>query len=336
MLIGCRQAYAWMGNCLEFAKHALAATVLTMHKIQSDSEAFQKVCLIALAIIRGFNHYYQKNCLPRLAWVLDNAQSFDFYCFCRLPRYFLESYTLERIDGNLLRERLEAVLCANWHRGVPDQDGMPRDAVVEQFTQNQLTLIFELMDEKDLAFRTEKQVRTFLQNQLICRLERNPNQEFNPALIDLKELQIPLRVPPLVESLAEATFVVVDLICVPAFLRDWGFIELSSYANRLGRFRLLAWLPQQSLDDWVRISMCIGYTLQFFAALNCLCKSTVRLKEGSAARWLMVASLTEFIYNIAILSKVSPSQITFFLFTAKTIGLLKILLTPERLPFDEE
>ena len=106
----------------------------------------------------------------------------------------------------------------------------------DQFAQNQLTLIFELMDEKDLAFRTEEQARTFLQNQLIRRLNRNPNHEFNPALIDLQELQISLKVSSLVESLAEATFVVVDLICIPAFLRDWGFIKLSSYANRLGHF----------------------------------------------------------------------------------------------------
>ena len=336
MPIGCRQAYACIGNCLEFAKHALAATVLTMHKIRSDPEAFQKVCLIAFAIIRGFNHFYQKNYFPRLAWVLDNAQSFDVYCFCRLPRFFLEPYTLERIDGNLLRDRLEAVLCNNWHRGVPDREGKPRDAAVSQFSLNQLTLIFELMDEKDLAFRTEEQVRTFLQNQMIHRLEGNPNNEFDPVLIDLHELQIPLKKIPFVAALSEAVFVVVDVICVPPFLRDWGFIELSSYANRLGRFRLLTWLPEQSLDDWVRISMCIGFTLQFFAALNCLCKPNVKPKEASAARWLMAASLTEFIYNTAILRKASPPRITFFLFTAKTIGLLKILLTPERLPFDEE
>ena len=142
MLIGCRQAYAWMGNCLEIAKHALAVTVLTMHKIRSDSEAFQKVCLIALAIIRGFNHYHQKNYLPRFAWVLDNAQSFDFYCFCRLPRYFLEPYTLERIDGNLLSKQLEAVLCANWHRGVPDREGKLRDAAVGSICSKSIDLNF--------------------------------------------------------------------------------------------------------------------------------------------------------------------------------------------------
>jgi hypothetical protein len=116
---------------------------------------------------------------------------------------------------------------------------------------------------------------------------------------------------------------------VPAFLRDWSLIDLARYANQLGRFPLLSWVPSQKLDDWIWMTMCTGYILKFSQAAYRLWQEKLIPKEAKDAKWIMIASLAECLYCLAILQKKDPRLIIFLAFSAKSLGLLRFLLAPK-------
>ncbi len=141
-------------------------------------------------------------------------------------------------------------------------------------------------------------------------------------------------IPRLLEFLTDAAFIVTDLLCVPLFLHEWSLIDLSFYVHQLGRLRLFGKQPAETLDDWIKISLCISFSFQFFKALYCLSQPDLKAEEATGAKCLIAASLAEFIYNYSMINRWTPRWLTFLLFTAKSIGLFQIMLDPKPIFFD--
>lgn len=329
MRIGCCEACACLSFCFETAKQGLAATVLTLDEIRSNPEAIQKTCILAESIIQGINFYYRTNYLPELVKVLDVAHSFDFYGFCRLPRYLFHPYDAESVDENAILDDLEAILCDCWLLGLPDEQGKSRDPAVRKFAKELLEDLLLEMFEYDYDVRTEEQFKALLHNRIVNYLENNPTEDFDPYSISLKDLKVDLKEPSILELLDDAIFIGVDVACIPAFLQDWSLIDLSFFANQLASLPLLSRLPQGSLDDWIRGVMCVGFIVQLSEAVRSLYADHLTQEEQRHAKWIIAAASAEFLYNSAILLRQDLRLITFLAFTAKSLGLIEILLTPK-------
>ena len=325
MRIGCFQACTCLFSCYEFAKEAVAATVIKLDEIRRDPEAFQKVCIVGRSVIQGINFCCHTHYCLQLIRVLNVAESFDFYGFCRLPRYFMHPYVSNRFDEYAILDQLEVILCENWHLGVPDEEGQSRDPLVHQYAQEQLKAFLEKMVENDQDFCSEDEVKTGLNNWLTKVLEDNPEDDFDPYCINLQDLSIPLKEIHWLEALTDATFVMIDIGCVPVFLQDWGLFDLSYYSNHAGRFPLYNLIRDWSLDDCIWGAMFVGFLLQFIVAVRCLMQEGLAPEESQDAKWLMAASLAEFLYSLAILQRRDPRLITFLAFSAKSLGLLHFL-----------
>lgn len=334
MRIGCREACACLSSCLDHASQAFTATVLACSKIAKDPEALQKSCILAHSILLGSNLYFHTTRFLKLIEVLDVAQSFDFYGFCKLPRYISHTYQAERIDGTALLNTLETVLCDKWDIGQPGNDGDLQDPNVRQFAKDQLDAFLTLMMEDGIDYRTEDEFRTALKNWLSLALRKN-KEGFDPDIIDLSSLSIPLKKSSWLEVLADFSFIFADIFCVPDFLQQWNIIDLSSISNRLGSFQAFSWLTKWSLDEYVRGAMCFGFAMQFFEALHCLVQPDLKPEHAKSAKWLLVVSTTEFLYNSAILQKKDIRLITFFAFIAKFTGVASFLMQPEHSFFSD-
>lgn len=331
MRIACHEACACLSSCYEYAEHAFAVTILTCDKVLSDVEAFQKTCILGESIIQAFNLYYQTNYLTEFVNFLDIAQSFDFYGFCRIPRYFFLPYQADRIDDNALLDDLEIVLCENWGIGECEDPKEYGDPDVHQFAKEQLTAFLTHMSEEEIAYHSEEDLRTALKNCLFLTLKKNKDntpEGFDPDFIDLNSLSIPLKKTRVLEVIIDFTFIFVDIGCIPVFLQEWSLINLSGVADRLSQIRFLSWISQQSLDDNVRRLMCAGFILQFFNALYTLCL-TDQSEDAKAAKWMMAASAAEFLYNLTILKRKNIRIITGFAILAKSIGLIQFMITPK-------
>ena len=182
MHIGYVEACSYANSGYNYAKDALAVTILTLSEIKRSPEAFQKACIIALSAIRAFNFHFDTHYFPHFISVLDAAPAFDFYGFCRLPRYFLHPYYAERLDEYDILNQLEAILCNSWQLGFPDQNGCRRDPKVCQFVKDQLTACFEQMSDHQIDFRTEEEVKLVLQRWFKKILEK-PRDDFRGSCL---------------------------------------------------------------------------------------------------------------------------------------------------------
>jgi hypothetical protein len=325
MRIGCHEACACLSSCYEVAEQAFTASILTCHEIIQDMEALQKACILGGSIIQGFNLCFQITYLAEFAKAIDIAQSFDFYGFCRIPSYLFSPYQPDRIDDYALLENLEAVLRNNW-------DIEENDNTLHAFAKEQLVFFLTRMDEEEMAYRSEEEVRTSLRNTLFLALKKEKDHApdgFDPDFIDLSSLSIPLKKTSVLTVLIDFTFLFVDIGCIPVFFQEWSLIDLSGFTNRLAQFRFLSWLPQQSLDDNVRRLMCTGFSLQFIKSLYTLCQAEVEPDERRAAKWMMAASAAECIYNYTILKRKNDGWIILFAIIAKSTGLILFLMTPK-------
>lgn len=332
MRIACHEACACLSSCYEYAEHAFAVTILTCDKVLSDVEAFQKTCVLGESLIRAFNLYYHTNYLTEFTKFLDIAQSFDFYGFCRIPRYFFLPYRADRIDENTLLDDLETVLCEEWGLGGYDEDPNEYyDPDVHQFAKEQLAAFLAHMGEEEVAYHSEEGMRTALKNYLVLSLKKNKDNvhaDFDPDFIDLNSLPIPLRKNRVLEVIIDFTFIFVDIGCIPVFLQEWSIVNLSSVVDRLSQIKFFSWIGQQNLDDNVRKLMCVGFILQFFNALYTL-HLTDKPEDAKDAKWMLAASAAEFLYNITILKRKNIRIITGFAILAKTLGLIQFLMIPK-------
>jgi hypothetical protein len=324
MRIGCGSC-ACLYSCYDFTQKALATTVIKLDEIRRDPEAFQKACIVGRSVIQGINICCQRNYCPQFISVLNFAESFDFYGFFRLPRYFIYPYVPELLDEYAILDQLEVILCDNWNLGVPDEQGRARDNDVHQFAKAQLTAFLDKMVDDDQTFRTEEEVKTVLNHWLKKTLEVYPQAPFDPQVINLHHLSIPLKKRPRLEVLIDATFVGIDIACVPAFLQDWGLIDLARYSNQLGNFPSLKSMHGLSLDTSIWGAMSLGFSLQFIYAGYCLIQGGLTPAESKDAKWLMAASLAEFLYALANHQKKDPRLIIFLALIAKSLGLLGFL-----------
>lgn len=336
MRIGCYQACACITSCFEYGAQAFAAFVIKCDEVRRDPEAFQKTCLVALAAIQGINIHFQKNYLPKFISVLNHAPAFDFYGFCRLPWIYLHPYTAARLDEYDLLNQLEVILCQNWHLGSPDKEGRNRDPLVYQFAKEQLSAFLEEIQDKNLDFCTEEEVKTTLSLWFEKRLEKNPKKDFDPHEINLQDLKIKLKESSWMESLREKTFALIDIACVPDFLQGWGLIDLSSCTQFIGRIPLIAWMTKYSLDNWVWGMLCFGHGLNVIDACHSLLKGGLTPGEAKNAKWVIAASTAESIYSLSILQRKDFKVINCLALIAKSLGLIAYLVTEKPTYFNDD
>lgn len=332
MRLGCFQSCACVSSCYTFAKQALAMTICELDEIRRDPEAFQKICIVARSIIQGMNLYFHTNHLSGLVNVLNVTESFDFYGFCRLPRYLMHPYLPDRLDEYAILDQLETILCQNWHMGSPDEKGQLRDAKVQEFAKTQLNAFLEGMVDNDQDLRSEEEVKALLHNWLTQTLQSNPDNSkkgFDSDYLNLKDLKIPFKPTTWLEFLTDMTFIGIDIACVPAFLSDWSLLDLSYYANKLGRISFLKWVPNQCLDDCVWRAMSVGYTLQFIQAFRNLWQGELTADEVKDAKWQMAASIAECVYSRVMIQTKDMRLIVFCALVAKSLGLLRFILAPK-------
>lgn len=337
MRIGCFQSCVCATSCYEFAKQALAATIIKLNEISCDPEAFQKTYIIALTIIREINFHCYTPYFPHAVHLLDTAApAFDFYGIWRLPRLFFHPYTVDRFDEYAILNQLEVIFCDNWHLGVEDDEGLNRDPAVREFAKEQLTAFLKKMEEQDLDFRSAEEVRTTLHNWFEKILEVDPEEDFDPHNINLRDLEIVLKKKSLIETIITYIFIVVDVICVPDFLQGWELIDLAPYASQMGRLPFLSWVPNQRLDDWVWGVACAGHFLQSLRAGHALWSGTLTCDEAKDAKWLMAASIAECLYSLSNIQKRSLRLINCFALIAKSLGLIVFLVSSKPTFFNDD
>ncbi len=329
MRIGCFQSCACISACYESAQYGLGKTICELDEMLRDPEAFQKVCIVIRSAIQGMNLYFHTNYFPDLIKVLNVTESFDFYGFCRLPRYLSHPYLPDRLDEYAILDQLEVILCDNWHLGIPDDAGQNRDPAVQAFAEEQLKALLEGMVMYDQDLHSEEKVKQLLLNRLIHALEVNPIDDFDPHNINLNDLKIPLKPSTWLDVLTDSVFIGIDIACVPAFLSDWSLLDLSYYADQMGTIPLFHWMPGQVLDEWIWRAMRVGYGLQFFQAFFNLYQGELTADERIDAKWQMAASLAEGVYATVILQKREPKIVVCCAFIAKSLGLLRFMLAPK-------
>lgn len=289
-----------------------------LNDLRKDPDAFQKICQVAIAIIQGIGWYRGKVYLEKVVTLLDAANVDDFYDFLSIPYEILYPYNTERIDEEKLLDSLERYLS----RQLLKQEGID---TIREITQQILTEFLKEMEAKETAFRKAPHFRTQLQNRFSQESHLFTQKGFRLDRINLDEMEIPLKKVSIFTSLEWVTKTFASLACIPDFLQEWNVIDLSGKAEALGKYRLLSWLPNQSLCQWVKGAWCLGFLFQFLEACRVLILTKPSAQERREAKWSLASSAAEFVFNFAAYQNREPILVTLFIFIAKSIGLLSIL-----------
>lgn len=319
MRIGCKEACACLTYCYESVMQSSASAIESLDRGRRNPEVFQKTCILVSSTIEGFNFLAKSNRLPEFASILNMAQSFDFYGFCRLPRYIFHPYVPGRLDEDVILDQLETILCKNWKMGQSDRK-------VRTFAKERLVELLEEMLELDFDVRTENEFRFLLQGKIVDYLERSakqyPRGEFDPNLVDISSLSVRLKRITFLEYLSDFIFIGIDVACIPSFLQEWQIFDFSFISKKIGKF------AYYSLDEWISAFMCFGYIVLFMEAFRSLIEDDLSRDEMRNAAWIMAASVAETLYNGAILFKKELHVITFLAIGAKLLGLIQIWQAP--------
>jgi len=305
-----------------------------LSEIYNDLEAFQRACLVGRSILKGINLQFNTNYLPGIVTVLDSAESFDFFGFCRLPRAYLYPYTADRLDEFDILKQLKPILCSHFKNATPENESPQRDLNIENYAKERLNELLEKMAEEDIVFRTEKEVRLFI----AAWLNKHPFKEgYAPIKLDEPEkLKIILKDISLLDRAISACFDWVDIACIPSFLSGWEIIDLSPYANAIGKIPVLKWAAKYTLDDWIWCVLAFGYGLQIIAAVLSLLNGNLSPEERKDALWTIAQSVAECFYSLSILSRLTAATINALALVAKSLGLAAFLAASKQKFFPDD
>lgn len=327
----CREAYAYLAPYCEAVKQGVSTSIIELNEVRQDPEGFQRICLVALSILEGINYYTGRTYLPKLVAALDVANSLDFYGFLKIPYHFFHVIDPDKIDEFRTLICLEHVLCVNWGLGTENENGQLQDPAVHDFAKHCLADLLSHMSVHDLASVDDEKFKTTLQEWMIDELAAYPDlgrEEWDRRAIDLSQLEVVQKKDSWLETLANLTFIGVDVGCVPLFLNEWNLIDLGAWAANLGRFRALSWVPNQCLDTWVRVGLCAGFFLRFLDACHALKEGEAGEATTKRAQWERILSAAEFLFNFSLLCRASPPIVIFLTFVAKSIGIAAIVYRP--------
>jgi hypothetical protein len=187
------------------------------------------------------------------------------------------------------------------------------------------------MSTHDLACIDDAKFSQLLQKWIIDERRAFPEQlpdTWLASQVDLQNLKVIQKDDSWLENLSDLTFLVVDVICVPTFLRDFNLIDLASYANKLGKFRVLSWVPGQSLDTWVRGGLCLGFLLRFLEASRSIRYDRLGESSQKRAYWELAISISEFVFNFSAFCQAKVPVVIFLTFIAKSIGVASLVYRP--------
>lgn len=327
----CREAYTYLVPSCEAVRQGASTAMIELNEVRQDPEGFQRICLVALSVLEGINYCCGCTCLPKLAAALEVANSLDFYGFLKIPYHFFHVIDPDKIDEFHTLTCLEHVLCVNWGIGVQSEKGKLQDPHVHDFAKHCLSGLLSHMSVNDLASVDDKKFTTTLQEWMVDELTARPNLNlagWEKGVIDLSLLEVVQKKDSWLETLANLTFMAVDIGDVPTCLNEWNLIDLGAWASTLGSFRLLSWVPSQSLDTWVRVGLCAGFFLRFLEACRLLREKELGEVTARRAQWERLLSASEFLFNFSVLCRASPPVIIFLTFVAKSIGIALIVYRP--------
>ncbi len=327
----CRAVCTSLTNYCEKAQQTILTTILEINEIRLDPEGFQRICLVALSILQGINYYCERPYLPQLVAILDISNTLDFYGFLKIPYQLFHAIDSNKIDEFRTQKQLEHQLCLNWGIGQENEEGLKQNSTIHDFSQASLRTFLKQMSAYDLAWIDDKEFSQVLQKWMVGELTAQPDHLLNGCTahqIDLQKLKVIQKENTWLENLTDLTFLTVDVICVPTFLRDLNLLELASYANSLGRFKLFSWVPGQSLDTWVRGGLCIGFFVRFLETCRTLKYDRLGESTKKRAYWELAVSITEFAFNISAFSQVREPVVIFLTFIAKSIGIASLAYRP--------
>lgn len=336
MRIGCSEFCGCVTSCLKNAKNCIANTLIKCEEICNDPEALQKLILTTLSVFRGYNLYYNTDHFPRLVKILDSAQTLDFYGFLRLPAYFLYPYVPKNFNEYVLLDNLECILCDNWHLGIPDAQQNNRDPEVRLYAKQALETFLNQSVAYKKEFFSESDFHNSFQIFLEKNLTENRNLKFDPHMIDLRRLKIPMKPKTWITLLTETIYLLVDLVTVPVVLQQLSILNLGRFASRIGQIPLLAWVPGQILEEWLQGMLVCRHFVHFIQTIDILRNSQTTPAELKETKWVMAANIAEFIFNSTILFKIDLKVITLFAFFAKSLGLLSFLNVSEVTFFNKD
>jgi hypothetical protein len=134
---------------------------------------------------------------------------------------------------------------------------------------------------------------------------------------------------PIFERLAQAANQFAALACLPVFFDEWKLIDFSHYADRIGRFRLFAWVPSQTLDQWVRVSLILTFTFSFLEACRLLLQKDLSSIQKTQVHWKLVAAAAEAVFNTSILLRCDLRIINTLTLIAKSLGVLSFIYSSQ-------
>jgi hypothetical protein len=311
------------------ASHLSSASRTTINHLDTvrlDPNGFQKIGLLALAIFQGINCYSGKNYLPHLIKSLDIVNAFDFYACLRIPYFYLYPYHSDRIDPYPTLKRLEECLSTCLGAG-------SGDLTIRDFAKQSMDEFFDLLTgndatyKNDISCRNETEFKILLKNFIIDKIE-DENLRWNPALVNLDSFHPVLKKKSIINAVTDSSFIAVDIACGAFFLQEWDLLDLQSYANRMGKYKVLNWVPNQILDDWIRGGLCLGFALQIVQAARCLLSLGKSDIERKKAWWVTAVASTELAFNLSVLLRCNECAIHFFTIIAKGTGVIAVIHEP--------
>lgn len=300
---------------LNTSVHYLQSGLAILNQLCKDPEFFQRIYQVAFAIFQGMSWYRDKIYFPKLTILLDVVNVNDFYDIFEVPYTILHSYSPNRIDVNSLLNKLESV--------VSQQNLGQNQNAIREGLQLSIQSFHKNMEDNDIAFSTAKDYKKALQKWL-KRDQSVSTCLTNADSIDLSNVEITLISPPILKVIALFNDVICNTGCILYFLQEWKVVDLASKAASLGKFPLLSWVPQISLEQVIYGSLSVSYMCYFLESCRILHESSLTPEAARVARWDRTTSAAEFVFNFAALQNADPKIVLSLMFVAKMLGLASI------------
>jgi hypothetical protein len=325
-----RATLQYITESLRNSPQVAMSTVLKLKDFRDNPEFFQKVCQVAHASLQLIMiRYSEAASLSRLSSVFVAANMHDFYSFLKQPRQWFCPISAETIDENKVLKSLTNV--------VSNQIDVKK--LVENVRDDTLKSVLKAQLEEMAAHSDAYHSAEDFKRVLYAHLKKT--ETFVYLRFDLDELEICLRHTSLAERLKNVTWTLLDVGCIAFYFKEWKLLDTAKLAERIGQFRGLHWIKNQSLGTTLIGLVFTGFALKLFEAVRKLEDEALTQQEKNQARWDRVTSAAELVLwgsvylNLIGRTKIDNVYIQCLAIFAKSLGLISIAMRPAHEFFQE-
>lgn len=223
--------------------------------VKNDESGFLKSCQTILACYQAYRHFSGTPVNPKFEKVMDAANiQYGMSIFKIFNTLFgtVNKDTISQGTFNNIKTEVEAALT--------------RSGLSQQDVQKKTGEIVKKLLDSGWGYYSEETLKETLTNYLVDMAkisEADAQQATSNINVSFKRIDA----YSVVKFIQTVAFTAVDVEVVTIYLREWGLVDVSGWAETIGQYSVFSFVQSITLESVCRVTCIVGYSASIVLAI---------------------------------------------------------------------